>query len=114
MFIKLMLRWGLCLLSAVISGQSLALTDPTRPPAHHGDTTQKTPANNIPTLTLQMILQKNQIAYAIINNTMVKKGDWIAGTQVIQVKNDKVIVHHQGQNIQLFLLQNQDKIQISR
>lgn len=89
-----------------------ALQDPTQPDKHQHNI--KNQSAKVPSLKLKMIMMKQQVRYALINNTLVKQGDHIQGAKVLQILDAKVILTHQGQSFDLLILENQGKISISR
>ena len=55
----------------------------------------------IPNLNLTGIVYSEPNSYCIINNKIVKKGEFIQGAQLVSVTGDEAVLDYQGQRISL-------------
>lgn len=67
------------------------LNDPTRPPAFISEAISNG-AGDLKTLKLQSIVIGQHRKHAVINDKIVKEGDWIAGSKVVEIRANSVVL----------------------
>lgn len=89
----------LCILFLSISGVAHAktLTDPTRPPSHSRDTSVTNELNSSVAVNITAVLKKNQISYAVINGSWLKKGEKIGVWRVTDITNAGVLLKNENE-----------------
>jgi MSHA biogenesis protein MshK len=82
-----------------MSGATLAntLTDPTRPPGQSRDASVTNELNNNAAVTITAVLKKNQVSYAVINGSWLKKGEKIGVWRVTDITNAGVFLKNENE-----------------
>ncbi|PVY70310.1 MSHA biogenesis protein MshK [Tamilnaduibacter salinus] len=83
----------LLLILMVMAGPALALKDPTRPAGTSAPVDAKPTRTS---LSLTSIIQAGERRRAVINGQVVREGDPVAGTQVLSIDSDRVILRQGG------------------
>ncbi len=113
------MKFILLLSACLVAGSALATSfyDPMRPPAYAREKfrlekIKNKPSSNQPKVTavkkkpawvLNSILYSSERKHAIINNKLVKKGDFIAGAKLVRVEPQSVRLIAKGKIIDLSL-----------
>lgn len=89
----------LCIVFFSISGAACAktLTDPTRPPGQSRDTSVFKELNSNTAVNITAVLKKNQVSYAVINGSWLKKGEKIGIWRVTDITNAGVFLKNENE-----------------
>ncbi len=89
----------LCIVFFSISAaaQAKTLTDPTRPPGQITDTSVTNELNSSAAVHITAVLKKNQVSYAVINGSWLKKGEKIGVWRVIDISNAGVFLKNENE-----------------
>lgn len=88
-----------CIVFFSISGAAYAktLTDPTRPPGQNRDTSVIQELNSNTAVNITAVLKKNQVSYAVINGSWLKKGEKIGIWRVTDITNAGVFLKNENE-----------------
>ncbi|WP_412972547.1 hypothetical protein [Glaciecola sp. MF2-115] len=88
---------ALSLSCVAISLQAQTLTDPTRPPGQNQLTLESANATSNTSVNVTAVFKKNEVFYAVINNSWLKKGERMGAWRVTDITQSGVFLKNENE-----------------